>query len=691
MRNFDPRTWSDEPITTMIGCETVTDSADGFADTVDAFAQSNGKIRLGTPLVVDKVINHLSSFQPPKEDLRTAVRRIEDQLLGASSELAAILVANQALDFHKQDGFTEIEEANQALLVERALNDALLADEAAGKVVISRAPAFVGAVSNFSHFLDLCRKMLRNLELGVPIVLLSRSNTTQHMFRYFRLLVERLAAEGIEPKMATYLATSIEEQRRVLASCPESPMYFTGSRAIAERIREVAPRLCASTGGPNTMLAEKLTGGVVEAAQMSHLIEHKGQCTAMRHLVVPNASAGDVEKIYAKGSDSLVSDAAQAIENGCFASLFRDRHLQGSSPQGYQEAPGALSAFARFRVGKELPTSINEMWREAYLDITAPPCIDDAFLKSLAGWCNKEQPISLAINCTDLSLAMKLFERTSLVVYTIGHPDGEGRNPALTCQARPQDGEVFGEVPPRRALGRTSRFPVIVPTSTPGYNSCYSLAYLRAQGEAKPDTWGLPGQLASATKIAARVKNVEQRGFCREILTYLIDAAKGPRPGVGRRSTLFGLQRPPLEGGLTCLRLEKPTSGANLPHQDALFDDLAPLLLPFVATNARSQLVVSLDPFLSFPAFPMLQQAGIRVLREKRPAFEQAEPVYWNVIVLPGEVGSREERPLAAHFVSRLLCFGHVKSSSEGDDAFLEQFSRSDKWLRCPGAPDSKL
>lgn len=690
IRSFDPELWFAKPVVSMIGSHVIPDSTGTVVDTTDAFSKVNGRMRLAAPDVVDKVLAHISNFQPTVRDLREAVRKVEDEMLGAGSEIAATLVANQALDFHKQDGITEIEESNQALLVERELNDALLVDEANGKISIGRSHAFVGAVSNFSHFLDLCRKILRNLEVGVPIVILSRSNTTQHVFRYYEILAERLAFHGVNAGCVTHLACSVEEQRRVLAACPTSPMYFTGSRVIAERIREVAPKLYASTGGPNTMVTDNLNENVAGAARISNLIENKGQCTAMRHLVVAGGGAGDVEKVYAEGEACLVANAAESLETQQCAGIFRDQPLKSPLVEGYERLPGALSEYVAFKFSPTLPNDINEEWRAAYLDVTAPPKLDDAFLTDLAAWCNREQPISLAVNTADIGgVGKTLFENTSLIVYTVGRPDGKV---ALTAQARPQDGEIFGEVPPRRQLGRVSRFPVHVPTSTPGYNSSYTPDFLAAQGTDKFDTWGLPSELSKLKVIAQRVKDPVRRGYCRQLLSYLADAARGPQLGVGQRTSLFGLQRPPLQGGITCLRLEKP-AGANLPHQDVLFDELAPFLFPFLATNAKEQVIISVDPFVSVPFVPMLQQAGLKIVREKTADFDKTEATYWNVVRLPSNRLAAGDYPLTCHFISLLFPFGHVKSAAEADQEFVDAFRHSEKWLRCLGTsgPSAKL
>ena len=74
------------------------------------------------------------------------------------------------------------------------------------------------------------------------------------------------------------------------------------------------------------------------------------------------------------------------------------------------------------------------------------------------------------------------------------------------------------------------------------------------------------------------------RGYCAIMMDYLRDAC-GPRTGPGKaRETLYGWQRPPLHLK-TAFRLEASAS----------IDDVAPSIVLFLATNARDQLVVSVE------------------------------------------------------------------------------------------------
>jgi hypothetical protein len=79
---------------------------------------------------VDQVIEHMRSYTPAKTDYRDEVRALEAEIF---EKWSGFLIGNQALDFKKQDGVTEIEESLQANVVERRLNDQLFEDELAGR------------------------------------------------------------------------------------------------------------------------------------------------------------------------------------------------------------------------------------------------------------------------------------------------------------------------------------------------------------------------------------------------------------------------------------------------------------------------------------------------------------------------------------------------------------------------------
>merc|ERR1719384_2043251 len=144
-----------------------------------------------------------------------------------------------------------------------------------------------------------------------------------------------------------------------------------------------------------------------------------------------------------------------------------------------------------YKINKEYPYGIEEGWREPVVDITTSGLSSKAERRALARWLNTEQPISLAMN-VDWDIAREIFETTSLVVYTAGTPD----KPALTCQARPQDGECFGEFPPRHQLKTFTHLPVIIPSSTPGYNCIYTEHYLNEKA-----TGALPAGLEWASVL----------------------------------------------------------------------------------------------------------------------------------------------------------------------------------------------
>ena len=271
----DPSKWYEDPVVTVVNGNQLRGGT--TSATTDAFNKENGKIRLATQAELDIIKTHLHQFNVTDEtDFRTQVRAMEAEIFELDN--AAELVALQAAEFYKQDGVTEIEESIEANEVERRLNDRLLQDEKQGVIDICRAPVFVGCVSNFSNFLDLSRKVLRHLEVGVPCVVLSRSNTTQHMYRWYQKLDSMMERHGLNRGMLTYAAISVDQTQQLFSEFPNGPMHITTSRQVAESVRNDHKNVLSSTGGPNTLVATELTPDVAQAIRWSAAIENSGQC-----------------------------------------------------------------------------------------------------------------------------------------------------------------------------------------------------------------------------------------------------------------------------------------------------------------------------------------------------------------------------------------------------------------------------
>lgn len=633
--------------------------------TQDALGNPNGTQHYATPEQLAAMKSFICSFESLYTDLRPQLRAIEEQLL---TTYAGLLIGNQCLDFQKQDGITEIEEAIMANAVERSLNDMLLADEMDGKVTINRRPIYVSCVSNFTNFLDLFRKTVRNLELGVPCVVLGRSNNAQqHSYRWALLLMELLNETGnIHPGMLTFISASLDDIKDVTQSCKDftGNLYATCSRGLAEEIKKDYPNIVASTGGPNTLITTEWTQSVSEAIRMSATIESSGQCTALRHCVVPSSVGADlIQNMWKKVEQ--IPNARHAVEAGIFDGVFA-RHAGSAPPSNDSNYETNDERDVHFRVDeKPPPDNIQEYWRNVVVDFSRVDLVNNKEqIDNLAAWLNRNQPISLAVNAPRnvlFDLGRTFFEETGLVVYTLGSTDPLEAPPALSCQARPQEGEIFGEFPPRAELGKFTRYPVIVPSSTPSYDAKYTPDYL--------NRFNTSGPMSQVTGVLVNeVADGSIRGYCKVVLDYLRDAThENPKKGFGSsRTALWGLQRPPLLSK-TCIRCKSET----------IWDDIAPIFLIFSATNANDQVELSLDPKCE-QTISFFHKYGINVIQEHEMEFLERTKSYYNII-RPGRL---TEFPLAGLFVSLYMPLGHIKSTKPADDEFVAKIRSSPKWLQ---------
>lgn len=667
--------------------------------TVDALGLVNGKQKLASPNQIILIQSHIQSYRPPLEsvDLRFPIRKVEDLLFRRH---VGYLIGNQCVDFQKQDGVTEIEEAIQASAIERQLNDMLFQQELDGILKINRQPIYISTVSNFTNFLDLSRKTLRSLELGIPVVILCRTNqkTSQHSYRWVQLLVDLCIDAGIDAGMITYISASQKDIKSVLKVCEHSTgnLYTTCSRAVASEIMSSYPKTIASTGGPNTLVCTDWESGANElptakAIADSASIENAGQCTALRHCVVPtSASDAECQEIL-KNHVSIVKSAEVALADRTYAGIFPQNSTLEKPGNDYTQVAitgpqPELYVYAKVRPDGELPeTNMPEYWRSVSVDFSKLNLLHDTYIMQgkqrvrlidedavsrLASWLNANQPISLAVNGPReeaISVGIKLWEQTALVVNTIGSTNQVDMPPALTCQARPQDAECFGEFPPRNDMQRYTIFPVIIPSSNPSYDAVYKEVYLRLRAHS------LDESISKSTKaLLSSISDDAVRGFCVLLIEYLQNVCRrNPKSGFSASRTVhFGIQRPPL-GMKTVMRCSS----------DASWDDVAPIYLLFHVTNARDQAELSISAN-NAKLIKVFTDHKIPVTVESDDEFTANNSSRSNIFHTVAITNFRQPRfPMVGNFVSLYFPFGHIKSTMANDELFEMKSRISDKWL----------
>lgn len=408
------------------------------------------------------------------------------------------------------------------------------------------------------------------------------------------------------------------------------------------------------------MVATTLSEPIADAIAMSTLIENSGQCTAMRHLCLGDSVTIEKMSTVYDGRTKVLQSPQDAVKASAFDAVLETSSFQLARSEGYSKHR-KLPIGLRMNT-KALPVNIDEKWRNVYLDITSDLNLEsDVDLSSICSWLNDKQPISLAVNGEKhpYELFRKLFEGTGLVVYTIG----SNEQPALTCQARPQEAEVFGEFPPRWKQAMYTKFPMIVPSPTASYNSFYTHSYL--QQSAQRGFGDLPN---SVTSLLQLLNSPLERGYARVLVDYLLDALReNPKRGGGSptsRTCLYGLQRPPTN---QCLVVRTNDLASAVLHT-----------LTFALTTAHDALIISTG--MGSVSF-QLKQAGLRNVKfEANEVFEHLlhENKPWGVV----RAGSMDEYPLASQFVSTLLPLGHAKSTKTNDTEFFKRLGVSSKWLQ---------
>jgi hypothetical protein len=185
------------------------------------------------------------------------------------------------------------------------------------------------------------------------------------------MLLALMEKHNVDSGLVTYAACARADKQRIFDTCgSEGAMYITCSREVAADVRRSHGNVMSSTGGPNTLVAARMTDEIRDAVQLSAMIENSGQCTALRHACVGGATEADMVAMF--DNAPVVSSPQDALKNGAFAGIYDATHpapfdlVDGYSthakhPNIAYRIAGALPESAAY--GENM-TDLEEQWRQ---------------------------------------------------------------------------------------------------------------------------------------------------------------------------------------------------------------------------------------------------------------------------------------------------------------------------------------
>lgn len=112
------------------------------------------------------------------------------------------------------------------------------------------------------------------------------------------------------------------------------------------------------------MVALDFNTDIKNAARLSAFIENSGQCTALRHLVVPEGTEKS-EIVDFLNRQEVCPSALDSLEKSDFSKIIETSPFQ--LREGYEQLPNLKVAY---KIGEKFPEEIDENWREVYVDVT---------------------------------------------------------------------------------------------------------------------------------------------------------------------------------------------------------------------------------------------------------------------------------------------------------------------------------